>query len=105
MLGPCDSHQPGREDQSVSVQQLEQTDDELSADDESPLHNFYGDMAHHAVTTNYADFKAYMVLLEHNPYEAAYGVLWNLGRALRETAPTESASESSESTHETLEQK
>ena len=29
-------------------QQLEQTDDELSADDESPSHNFDGDMADHS---------------------------------------------------------
>ena len=57
------------------------------AHDESPSHGFDVDMTHHAMVSNYLDFKACIVLLEHNPYESAYDVLWNLGQAFRDARP------------------
>ena len=56
----------------------------MSADDDSPHHSYEVDMTHNAVLSNYMDFKAYMVLLQHNTYESAWDVLWHVGQAFRE---------------------
>eukprot|EP00435_Cladocopium_sp_Y103_P009551 s929_g2.t1 len=47
---------------------LEETDDELTEDDEFPSQRYDGDMTHNAVLNSYHDFKCYMTLLEHTTF-------------------------------------